>query len=152
MLKAELLKGEIGGPLLVESLQIQSCIHLLRNYAQTRLSEPLASGSFKACERRILLDFIRENTSRNITLSEMAAALNLSPYHFARKFKEEFGMPPHKFLMNDRLKRAKELMSNPQKSLKAIAAQAGFSDQSHMTRSFQSGYGVTPSQFRRDRL
>ena len=146
MLKAELLKGAIGGSLLVESLRIQCCIHLLRNYAQTRFSEPPASGSFKACERRVILDFIHENTSRNITLSEMAAALNMSPYHFARKFKEEFGTPPHKFLMNDRLKNATELMSHSQKPLKVIAAQTGFSDQSHMTRSFQSSYGVTPSQ------
>ncbi len=152
MLKAELLKGAIGGSLLVESLRIQCCIHLLRNYAQTRFSEPPASGRFKACERRVILDFIRENTSRNITLSEMAAALNLSPFHFARKFKEEFGTPPHKFLMNDRLENAKELMSHSQKPLKVIAAQAGFSDQSHMTRSFQSSYGVTPSQYRRGLL
>jgi AraC family transcriptional regulator len=78
----------------------------------------------------------------------MAAVARLNSYHFARQFKAATGLPPHQYVIQRRIDRAKHLLqAGTDLSLAGVAARAGFSDQSQFSRHFKRLVGVTPGQF-----
>ncbi|WP_085580890.1 MULTISPECIES: AraC family transcriptional regulator [unclassified Pseudomonas] len=81
------------------------------------------------------------------SLEELAAAVNLSPFHFARVFRRATGMPPHTWLMQQRIARARGLLQGGCLPVE-VAAQLGFADQSHLSRQFKQVYGVGPAAYR----
>jgi AraC family transcriptional regulator len=74
--------------------------------------------------------------------------MQLSLFHFLRKFRTEFGCPPHAYVMQRRIEHAKRQMARRDIPLKVVAADCGFSDQSHMTRVFRRLLGTTPAEYR----
>lgn len=81
------------------------------------------------------------------SLEELAACVHLSPFHFARVFRKATGLPPHSWLMQKRLAYAQNLLKQgivPS----SVAADLGFSDQSHLTRQFKQAYGISPGTYR----
>ena len=91
---------------------------------------------------------LRERLTDNPTLDELAAQAGLSKFHFLRVFKAATGFPPHAYLVRRRLALAKTLLERGAPIAEA-ALQAGFADQSHLTRRFKAAYGVTPGAFQR---
>ena len=81
------------------------------------------------------------------SLEQLAAAVNLSPFHFARVFRRATGLPPHAWLKQRRLEQARALLKSGCMPL-AVAMQLGFADQSHLTRQFKQVYGVGPGEYR----
>ncbi|MDF9775706.1 AraC family transcriptional regulator [Pseudomonas baetica] len=81
------------------------------------------------------------------SLEALAAAVNLSPFHFARVFRRATGMPPHTWLMQQRIARARGLLQSGCLPLE-VATQLGFADQSHLSRQFKQVYGVGPGAYR----
>ncbi|MDF0729614.1 AraC family transcriptional regulator [Pseudomonas entomophila] len=81
------------------------------------------------------------------SLEALASAVNLSPFHFARVFRQATGLPPHAWLKQRRLVRARELLKSGVPALE-VAFALGFSDQSHLNRQFKQAYGVTPGTYR----
>ncbi|WP_312932851.1 AraC family transcriptional regulator [Pseudomonas sp.] len=84
------------------------------------------------------------------SLEALAAAVNLSPFHFARVFRHATGLPPHAWLKQRRLTRARDLLRQGLPALE-VACTLGFADQSHLTRQFKQAYGVTPGVYRQAR-
>jgi AraC-like DNA-binding protein len=82
-----------------------------------------------------------------VTLSELAAAVGLSPFHAARLFSASAGMPPHAWRNQLRLSRALGMLRNGSSVTEAAVA-TGFTDQSHFTRHFKRAYGVAPGRWR----
>ncbi|MGL4316341.1 MAG: AraC family transcriptional regulator [Pseudomonas sp.] len=82
------------------------------------------------------------------SLEELAAAVNLSPFHFARVFRRATGLPPHAWLKQRRLEQARALLKVGCAPL-AVAMQLGFADQSHLSRQFKQAYGVAPGEYRK---
>ncbi|MHC6225032.1 AraC family transcriptional regulator [Pseudomonas sp. X10] len=81
------------------------------------------------------------------SLEALAAAVNLSPFHFARVFRQATGLPPHAWLKQRRLGRARELLKSGRPAAE-VAFTLGFADQSHLNRQFKQAYGVTPGAYR----
>ncbi|CAM3870931.1 putative HTH-type transcriptional regulator YbfI [Pseudomonas reidholzensis] len=81
------------------------------------------------------------------SLEVLAAAVNLSPFHFARVFRQATGLPPHAWLKQRRLARARELLKRGMGAAE-VAFALGFADQSHLNRQFKQAYGVTPGAYR----
>jgi AraC family transcriptional regulator len=73
------------------------------------------------------------------------------PVHLARVFNDYLGCAPGEALRGRRLERVAALLGNSRAGLADIAADHGFADQSHMTRSFRGAFGMTPHAFRRSR-
>ncbi len=92
---------------------------------------------------RIAREYLEEHFVDNISLSQLAEAANLSPFHLARVFHQVMGLPPHAYLNHIRLERAKQLLLAGQSDA-TVAYETGFADQSHLTRRFKQVYGVTP--------
>ena len=84
-----------------------------------------------------------------LSLQSLAQESGYSRVHFVRMFRAATGRSPHNYLLNLRIERARELLSNPALSLTDIALDCGFSSHSHFTRVFRQFVGVTPSEYRR---
>ena len=139
----------LGGRLYVDSLRNQACVHILRQYADVVFPEPSRAGALSRAQCRLLNQYLEENLERNLSLAELAGVVQLSVFHFTRKFRAGFGCPPHAYVMRKRIERAKAQLARGNVPLKVVAASSGFSDQSHMTRLFQRLLGVTPGEYRR---
>lgn len=84
-----------------------------------------------------------DDPSATLTLAMLAAQAGLSRYQFLRAFTRLTGLPPHAYLLQRRVQRARQLIGNGL-SLAEAAAASGFADQSHMTRCFVRSFGLTP--------
>lgn len=86
-----------------------------------------------------------------LCLGDVAEAVYCSPYHLARLFRRNVGMPIHRYLTRLRLREAVQRLADGNPSLTDLALDLGFSSHSHFTDTFRREFGATPSAFR-DRL
>lgn len=108
-----------------------------------------ALGGLAPWQLRLVYNCITTRLSERITTEELAAITRLSASHFTRAFKASIGCPPHSFILQRRVERAKELMVNSSEPLCQIALTCGLSDQSHLSRIFRTHEGCTPAAWRR---
>lgn len=106
-----------------------------------------ARGGLAGWQRKRVLAFIEEHLSETISLSTLSAVAQLSPYHFARAFKQTLGMPPHRFHMNRRVERAKVLLAD--RSVTEVALAVGYAETSSFSSGFRRATGMSPTEFRR---
>jgi AraC family transcriptional regulator len=144
---AELAAGGAGGRLAAESLANVLAVQLIRHALAPRRPGRGRDGALPRGRLRAVVAYIEEHLDANPTLEQMAAVARLSVYHFARQFKAATGLPPHEFVIARRVERAKQFLQGGL-SLAEVAASAGFSDQSQLSRHFKRLVGVTPGQFR----
>lgn len=91
-------------------------------------------------------DYLHADPSRDFSLSELAQLAQLSPWHFLRQFKRLFGLTPHAYLLQVRIRLAKQKLRDGQ-DIASVAQGCGFTDQSHLNRHFKKTVGVTPGLF-----
>lgn len=84
----------------------------------------------------------------NFTVEQLARELHLSHSQFSRKLEALTGLTPNRFMRNIRLKKARELLQNPELSITAVAYDCGFNDPGYFTRVFKKEFGKTPGQWR----
>jgi AraC family transcriptional regulator len=111
----------------------------------------LVGGGLAPWQMQLIEAYIEANLDKPVTAKELSAVVRLGPSHFQRAFKKCFGVGPHTFVVERRVKRAQELMLATEEPLCAIALATGFADQSHLTKTFHNAVGVTPSVWRRHR-
>jgi AraC family transcriptional regulator len=111
--------------------------------------KPLKGGLPSARLRRVE-EFLMAHLADDIGLDDVAAVAGLSAKHFARAFRQSTGMPPHRWLIQRRIDRAKAMLLKGDLTLAEIALACGFADQSHFTSAFRKSLGTTPAIFRRE--
>jgi len=94
--------------------------------------------------------YMAARLSDPLTLDDVAAVVNSSPFNFARIFHEQTGLPIHRYLTILRLRAALERIADPGVDLTEIALDLGFSSHSHFTDMFRREFGVTPSVVRQN--
>ncbi len=109
-----------------------------------------ANGGLSGWQLRRVTEFMMEHAAGDLALDELAALADLSAKHFARAFRQSTGVPPHRWLIERRIDRAKELLAASDHSLAEIALACGFADQSHFTAAFRKAVGATPGGYRRE--
>jgi AraC family transcriptional regulator len=133
--------------LLTSSLAHEMLSHTL--LSQVGLREGLRlKGGLAAHQRRQLVEYIDQQLAESISLGQLAGMCALSEYHFARMFRESFGLPPHQYLLARRVTRARELLRGSSLPLGEIALACGFSSASHFTNRFRQSMGATPGEYR----
>jgi AraC family transcriptional regulator len=152
-LGAELDGDSLGEQLYAESLAYALAVHLVRKYST--LGEDAARGLAAEYPHRLssqilkrVIAYIGENLDSRLTLSDIADAANLSPFHFSRLFKASIGLSPHQYVIEQRLQRARELLAKTDLPIHEIAWQTGFADQSHLGRHIRRRFGITPNSLR----
>ena len=144
-LKAELESSQTSGQMYAEAIAQTLAIHLLRNYSvQQQPLKVLTTYGLPKHKLHQVTDYINDCLDRDLSLSEMAKIVQMSPFHFARLFKQSTGLSPHQFVIRCRVERAKELLLHGERSIVDIATDVGFANQSHLTRHFKRLVGVTP--------
>ncbi|HSS51359.1 MAG TPA: AraC family transcriptional regulator [Thermoanaerobaculia bacterium] len=129
---------------------------LLRLLAEVfrKSSGPRRHEGYGRAERlgiRRVREYLVTHYAENVALEDLSRVANMSPYHLHRVFTREVGISPHAFQVTVRVAKAKALVHQG-RSLRAVAAETGFSDQSHFTREFKRYTGLTPGAFRADRI
>jgi AraC family transcriptional regulator len=147
---AELTPGGAGGRLAAESLANVLAVHLIRHVSAPRQPAHRRNGTLPRAKLRAVVEYIEEHLDSGPTLEQMAAIARLSPNYFAWQFKRATGRPPHQYVVDRRIERAKQfLQTGSDIALAKVAAEAGFSDQSQFSHHFKRLIGVTPGQFRK---
>lgn len=93
-----------------------------------------------------VVEYLRDNLARRLTLDELAAVAELSPFHFLRAFRAQYDATPQQMLMALRLFEAKRRLADGVAPAR-VAVEVGLSDQAHLTRAFAQRYGVTPGRY-----
>jgi AraC family transcriptional regulator len=123
--------------------------HFVCSYGGVRMSAPQFRGGLSSLQMRRATELLEAHLDGDIALQQVAEACELSVSHFARAFKQTFHVPPYRWLIERRVNRARDLMTNSRLPLADIAIRCGFADQSALNRSFKRIHGVTPGTWRR---
>lgn len=146
-LKADLESCRPGGRLYAEALTNTLAVHLLRNYSSHRHKAVHDAGSLPPTQSQAVMDYINDHLDQELSLNELAAIAQLSPYHFCRSFKQSTGFTPHQYVIRQRVERAKLLLKDGKMRISEVAIACGFTHQSHLNRHFKRLTGVTPNFF-----
>ena len=112
-------------------------------------AQPRAAGWMTRQRLRCIDDLIEARLEGPLTVQDLADALHLSAGFFARAFKAATARPPHAYILDHRIARARaRLLSAAPGDLSAIALDCGFASHAHMTAAFRARLGVTPSDLR----
>jgi len=152
---SELENPTAAGRLLADALATGLAARLVQKHLQNHLALPRACrpAACRALDRRRLarvLDYIAANLESDLTNDHLASIACLSQFHFARAFKAAVGRSPHRYVNDERLERAKALLTGGDRPLVDIALALKFSCQANFTRAFRQATGRTPGQHRRD--
>ena len=130
------------------TLLLQPRIALLEDLRRNYTPDVRRGGLSPGALRRVR-DHIAAHFHENLDTRTLASYAGLSAYHFSRAFKSSVGMPPHRYLLEQRIRKAAELIERSEQSLVNIGLAVGFADQAHFSRTFHALVGLTPCQFRR---
>ncbi|MBE9141477.1 helix-turn-helix transcriptional regulator [Nodosilinea sp. LEGE 07088] len=145
-LLAELRAPGFGSHWYAETMATALAVHLLRYYSASESDAP-GGYSFSQPKMKQVVDYINDNLEQDLRLKELAAIAQLSQFHFCRAFKQVVGVSPHRYLICQRIERAKTLLHSGDMSIGAVAIACGFNHQSHLHRHFKRLTGVTPKVF-----
>src|SRR5262249_10099957 len=109
-------------------------------------------GGLPKHKLRRVTEFIDENLEYDLTLAEIAEMAELSPFHFARSFKQATGSTPIQFLMQRRVDFAKRLLVESEFQIVEFGLRAGFKNQSHFTTLFRKVTSMPPKAYRNEHL
>ncbi|MEL6626890.1 MAG: AraC family transcriptional regulator [Bacteroidota bacterium] len=99
---------------------------------------------------RNLLQFMQTHYDKPLTVGDYASLTGRSVSTFRREFKAKFGLAPKKWIMQQRMEKARDLVAHTQLNVTDIAAAVGYENISHFISAFKKHYGQTPKQFERE--
>ena len=143
--------AEHGDQLASSSLLTASLTRLLRAHAASPPAASREPASRAPASVRAVRDLLPERLDDAPSLAELAALTGLSQFALLRAFRRETGMPPHAYLNQLRVRRARLLLDRGLAPAD-VAAETGFADQAHLTRHFKRVVGVPPAAYQRERL
>jgi AraC family transcriptional regulator len=129
-----------------EALSTALAVHLLREYGGA-VPEPKRQNGGLPREKLVrAVEYIQDQLDTELTVSGIAKAVFMSPYHFTRLFKESTGQSPYQYVVDARVRKAKELLTTGKFTISEAARHVGFVDQSHLTRHFKRVFGLPPKR------
>jgi AraC family transcriptional regulator len=146
----DLDQGSPSGRLYGESLANALAVYLLGRYAVRRRVPTVPKGGLPLYRLRRVLDYIGDNLTEDVSLSELAELAGMSAHHFAELFKKSMSCAPHRYVLQQRIERAKNALHDPKCSVLEAAVLSGFQNPSHFARMFRRFVGVSPSHFQSD--
>ena len=147
-MEAELRQGAPVGELLLDCLGKAMALYLAAHYSTAGLAIPVRTTGLSRDRLARVREYIDANLSSPLSLDDLAAVACLSTFHFGRMFKASMGRSVHRYVLEQRVERAKSLLRSSDLTLAGIAAVLGFSSQSQFTTVFRRIAGTTPGAWR----
>jgi AraC family transcriptional regulator len=141
--------ARVGAPDAAARLAIEGLL-LEMLAAALRARDEALGGADPAWLRRAV-EYLHARRRAPVRLAELADAAGVSPVRLARAFRRRFGETPGAYQRRLRVEWARDALAHTDRPLAEVALEAGFTDQSHLTRVFARATGVTPAAFRRGR-
>jgi AraC family transcriptional regulator len=128
--------------MLVRLMQTQARKIFETNFKTLALNNPLANA----------VNYIKENIDKKLSIDLIAQKACMSRASFFKKFKETLGITPSQFIMQERLKYAKDLLMKPKFSITQACYHSGFENLSHFITVFKKEFGASPNQYKSSHL
>jgi len=141
---SETPSGRLYGDSLIQTLTL----HVLKCYSTAKLHVQRINGGLSGYQLRRVKEFIDENLDQDLGLADLSRVANLSRFHFARAFRRSTGLTPQHYLMERRIERAKQLLTDAELPLVEVSLRTGFKNQSHFTTLFRKFTNATPKAWR----
>jgi AraC family transcriptional regulator len=151
-LNAERIAGFPNGRLFLDSIEQALAIALVHGYSVRDRTVRTYLGGLGPARLRRVKEFIHAKMEDELTLSDMAQSVGLSPSHFSEMFRKSTGETPHEFVLRCRTERAKEILRKAELRVLDVAVACGFKTQQHFARVFRQLCGASPSEYRREFL
>jgi AraC family transcriptional regulator len=150
-IRVSLEEDAYGTSLYVDYLSRAIASRLVRQHSGHRVRQVAGLGPIGHIGPVVAeaIEYMRANLAGTVSLEEIAAAVNRSPSHVARQFRNSLGIPPHQYLLVLRIKQAQHLLVATEDPIAEIAVTCGFSHQEHLTRMFRRWCSTTPATFRK---
>jgi AraC family transcriptional regulator len=149
---AERIAGFPGGSLFLDSVEQALAVALVDGYAVRRPPQRTHRGGLGPARLRRIKELVQAKIEDELTLNEMADAVELSIAHFSRMFRDSTGQSPHQFVLRNRVERAKEMLRTVESRVLDVAVACGFKTQQHFARVFRRICGVSPTEYRQEFL
>lgn len=91
-------------------------------------------------------NYIHDNIAVDISIDDLSLVAHISKYHFIRLFRQQFGLTPHKYILNLKVNKARVFLETGTPPSQ-VAQDIGFFDVSHLNRYFKRSFGITPKQY-----
>ena len=147
-LASECMEPVLFSPLYCDHLAALLLLELARSTVDGPRT-PAMQGGLTHSQLSRTREFIEENPSERVRLSDLAQLAGVSVSHFCHAFKQSTGMSPYRWQLLSRIRKAQELLLSGSVPLASIALATGFADQSHFTRTFRRIVGKTPGAWLR---
>jgi AraC family transcriptional regulator len=131
-----------------DSMATALAAHLLQFYTTRQHTLREYSDGLSSAKLNQAIDYINEHLGEDLSLTKIAAQVDMSQFYFCRLFKQSVGITPHKYLLQQRVERSKSLLRQRELTIFDIAADCGFANPSHFAKCFRQHTGVSPQQFR----
>lgn len=145
----KLIKECMGSSITKDALADLTLQELIIRIIQTQTTKRFENEQYIDSNSPITpsIEFIRNNIHESINLKELSDKACMSTTSFYRYFKRELGMSPIEFILNEKIKHAKKLLSNPNINVSEVSYATGFEDSNYFIRLFKKYEGVTPKQY-----
>lgn len=146
-MKQEMDAGNPNGRLYLDSLGSSAAEYLYDRYSPN--SAPKISRGGLGGKLKRVVAYIEDNLSQDLSLKEIADIAEVSVSHIKTTFRESVGLPVHQYVIQRRVDRAEILLREGKLPIGRIAAETGFTHQSHLAYHVRRALGVSPSDFAR---
>jgi AraC family transcriptional regulator len=138
--------------LYVDHLVFAAHAYIARTYGGIKLAPSIVRGGLAPWQLHRATEMLKAHLEGQIALSQVARECKLSVSHFVRAFKQTIGQPPYRWLLQQRIEAAKELLLHSGLPMVEIALKCGFADQACFIRAFRKLLNTTPGEWRRIRM
>jgi len=149
---AEMVAGFPSGRLFLDSVEQAMAVTLVNGHAVRHRPVQIYRGGLGSARLRRIKELVHAKMEDDLSLDEMAQSVGLSTAHFARMFRKSTGETPHRFVLRQRLERAKAMLRAPDARVLDVAVACGFKTQQHFAQVFRDVCGISPSGYRQDFL
>ena len=147
-LHAETRVGAPTGTLFGQSVATALAVYLAQRYSSSLPIPCRYRGGMPTTRLNRVLEYIAAELGEDLSLATLAEIAGMNLYYFSRLFKQSTGRSPHRYVLEQRIRRAQQFLRTSNMTILEASVRTGFADQGHFTKAFRRFVGVTPTEYR----
>ena len=147
-LHAETKAGAPTGRLFGQSIAAALAVYLAQRYSSSPLALHHYRGGMPGTRLNRVLEYIAAKLHEELSLAALAEIAGMDIYYFSRLFKQSTGVSPHRYVLQQRIRRAQHFLRTSDMTILEASVRTGFVDQGHFTKVFRHFVGLSPTKYR----